>query len=314
MRMLLLIITIWMGYGVQGQQPMVRLDSTSFLIGDQTALRLTFTSETPIGDLAIIEGGLDTTEAISLLSTKPLTYQENQGTYTYQRDYIIAFFDTGQLVIPPLTMVWEEQDGRTQQATSRFIPILVSPPDQLDEELRPIKPILRLTYDWTDWLKKFVLGHLLLVALLLALVIYFTRRNKRTSVKAEVPVIVVPPYQLAIEALSQLSAVHSADDQEKIKTHFSSLSGIIRRYLEGAWSIPAMESTTSEIQKDMEGADTLGPSYAESVASWLRDIDFIKYARRQPTSEQCDQSVHRTRVIIELLHHESLSQSTAEDE
>lgn len=70
----------------------------------------------------------------------------------------------------------------------------------------------------------------------------------------------------------------------EVKKYQSELTYIIREYLEGRYSIAALESTTSEIIGQLKSTLT-DPSHQSSLQRILQVADLVKFAKAKPEEE-----------------------------
>ena len=289
-----------------------KLDSTSFLIGDQTRLGIELQTNREIDRVIISKTVFDTVEAIEFVGQSPIYKRQHDDYAVYQRDLLIAFFDTGQYYIPTIPVVLQSAAG-TDTLLTLAIPVEVNPVMADSASMADNKPIIREPWKLVDaW--PIALG--LLAFGTLALIIWSRRKGKKTS---EVEVIEIPksPLELALIALEIL-------EQEqflplgKIKEHYARLSVILRTYLERELQFPAMEMTTREINYQLESAQ-LNEGTRKNVLANLAQIDLIKYAKVKPESAQILGSLGHTRNQLHDLQAEidrlnSLIQQQEEEE
>jgi len=79
--------------------------------------------------------------------------------------------------------------------------------------------------------------------------------------------------------------------------HWVALSEIVRRYLEDGFGVAALEETTEEILFDLErhGFDR---AHVLRFRALSQLGDLIKFAKREPTIEECVQALDRTRDFV----------------
>ena len=108
--------------------------------------------------------------------------------------------------------------------------------------------------------------------------------QKRKNQKLEdiiVPVeIIKSPHQIALEKLGTLKESRIWEKGE-IKEYHSQLTYIIREYLENRFHIPALESTSLEILRDLK-KHILESEMIKSVDDILNIADWVKFAKGIP--------------------------------
>ena len=144
------------------------------------------------------------------------------------------------------------------------------------------------------WVALVVLG--LLAAGILALRKFLS--TPRTILHME-PVI--PPYQIALDALEDLRA-KGWIEAGKIELFYIALSGIVRRYLEARFGLRAPERTTEEFIHDAMHAKSLSDLHRDLVAGFLEQSDLVKFARHTPGPSDMHNALDSaTRLVHETM-------------
>jgi len=86
-----------------------------------------------------------------------------------------------------------------------------------------------------------------------------------------------PSIPVPIEILSrkELEALRQSNEDGRV---LSQVSRVLRRYVAGAFKLPADELTTSEFCQVISGHENIGPDLAERVGEFLRRCDELKFA------------------------------------
>jgi len=149
------------------------------------------------------------------------------------------------------------------------------------EELRDIKPPVEPRSD-LFWLL------LLLVVIALAAAIYFVwqyfLRRKNLAAANQ---IVKLPHKIAYERLERLRQ-RNLPAQGHVKEYFIELSDIVRRYVEGRFSIDAPEMTTEEFLGSLRQSDQLSNVHKNLLKEFLNCSDMVKFAQYGPSVEEID--------------------------
>ena len=124
--------------------------------------------------------------------------------------------------------------------------------DTLKQPLHPIKPIIEIDKNNTGWWRPYLWGVLGLISLT-ALYMAYGRAKKRIEERRKR----LLPFDRAIQELQALEASELID-QEAYKQYYSSLTTIVRSYLEEDANVNAMESTTTELIQKLELLRTAG--------------------------------------------------------
>lgn len=88
-------------------------------------------------------------------------------------------------------------------------------------------------------------------------------------------------------------------EKKEWKKHYSMLTGILKRYVERKFRIPAMQYTTDELLLQVQAR--LGKDAVADVAETLRVADAVKFARYQPTAGQAEDSAGRIETTLQKL-------------
>lgn len=151
--------------------------------------------------------------------------------------------------------------------------------------IRPIKPIIETAFALEDLL---VYVYTLLGALLLAYVFYRLGKKKlkhpeetEETLKQEIKL----PHESALEKLELLKS-EELWQKGRVKEYQSTLTDIIREYLEGRFDIRALEMTTDEISRSLKNTN-FDINQESKLKEILQMADLIKFAKAKP-----DESIH----------------------
>lgn len=213
------------------------------------------------------------------------------------RDSLIVslqFFGTKDTLIAPKTFALVGADTLLLESPSVPIAFKSVVPGE-EAELQPLKPIFDFAQSWWMWL--------LLAALLTGIGTYAYLRWKRRPA----PVVIAPmiveraPFINPLDVLkTQLEELKRRDlvHQHDIKTYYSDLGDILRRYIEDAHDIPALESTTSELRAAFKNRG-LHSELAQPCLSILEEADMVKFAKFTPSAAAADACHKQARAFAE---------------
>lgn len=94
----------------------------------------------------------------------------------------------------------------------------------------------------------------------------------------------LPPHEVARQALERLY-VQRLWQADKHKLYYSTITDILRTYIDGRFGVGAMEMTSDEIIEAMRKTD-LPQKSAMDLTQILRDADLVKFAKAMPEAEQ----------------------------
>jgi hypothetical protein len=201
--------------------------------------------------------------------------------------YVIAAFDTGKLILSDLPVLI----GRAPQADTLLTPavtvnirsLLASTPDS-NATVRPLKPYREQKFQWRELLDWWWLPAVLAFGLV---VWWVWRRFFRPRTAEEVAAeIYIPPHEEAIRDLIALKDKRYPA-RGMLKEFYTEFSLIMRRYLERRYEFPALETTTFDLERELE--DSRYPGVLnERLLPTLREADLVKFAKFEPDYSRCD--------------------------
>lgn len=260
------------------------VDSTNMLIGDQLKLHI-FANHSP--DISVQKLDLSPFEAeeeIEIVAEGDWDTLQRNGTFVLQKDLTFTIFDSGYYWLPELPISYTK-NGVTNTSKTTRIPMQVGTVSIADTlQLAPIKDIIREEANWRDYLP--FIGSLLALGLIAGLIYYF-RKKKTDAEIPPAPEIKLPAHEIALTALDQLKS-EQLWQQGDIKTYQSRLTYTIREYLENRYEIPALESTTEEIQRNLKKVD-FDNSWKDKLRNILQVADLVKFAKAKPPADFHDQ-------------------------
>ena len=292
------------------------LDSTNLLMG--TTTRLSFKIEKPDEGVKIKFPLFDNSkdrpfigllnDTIELSSLKVDTTLDN-GKRFINYSMTVQAFDSGSYKLPPFELIIGRDTARTNALTMNVIPVRVKADDQIDPFSDVLEPFevtmadgenkdksfwdLLLEYWWLD----------LLILLFIAILIYGIIRYRKTG--SVLPVKKpLPPYEAALLAMNNLREKQLWQNGKE-KEYYTSLTDILRVYLQKQYDINAKEMTSRQIMKALKKNQKLRPS-RELVRPVLELADFVKFAKQKPVEDENTmvfdhimQFLHQTKPVVE---------------
>ncbi|MGB5942473.1 MAG: hypothetical protein WBG71_06285 [Leeuwenhoekiella sp.] len=264
----------------QGQEVQATIDRDSILIGEQ--ITYTLEVETDSTDLVFFPEG-QTFTPLEMVEAYPTDTSFAAAKYKLIKKYALTQFDSGAYTIPRQRVSINEQPYFTDSLLVAVNNVKV---DTTQQNLYDIKNIIEVESSSNDWLEYllWILGILLLIGLFL----FFVIRRSRKKAEAEKK---LPPFEQALVSLQQFDENYktpdSNADQTVIKAYYSSLTDIVRRYLDEEVYDRSMESTTSELitrlqQERQQGTVNFSKETLSKLEQILRTADLTKFARISP--------------------------------
>jgi hypothetical protein len=200
------------------------------------------------------------------------------------------------MVLPPVPIALSRASGELVTVCTRPHEIVVEDPiaNEIDPKVKPNPPPQPQREEWV-LAKQVSIGVLAgaALALLLAWLIRgFLRRPK---------VVPAPPPKLPwIAALEELAAIRRSSLLAEGRTgeFFDRVSDCVRHYLGARYGFDGLESTTDEMRALLKRVRPPVPVLPE-IGGFLSDCDLVKFARVQPTEEDCLEALGRGETIVQ---------------
>ncbi|OQP58616.1 BatD family protein [Niastella populi] len=240
------------------------------LIGEP--IKLTFEVRIPMGR-SVTWFNLDSIPSFEFIEKGKVDTADNIDGKQYHQELTITSFDSGTVIIPPMTI---QVDGKDYATDS--IPVEVSYA-QLDmsKDYRDIKEIVEVPKPAWMALIPWILG---VVTLLAAGVIVYLLRKPKQPVQAPQPVQPqLSPYEEALQALEDLRKQGLQNGE--VKTYYSRLNDILRVFMFKKLKIATLEKTNEELITQLRQVPMDRESFNQLVRA-LQVADFVKFARYQP--------------------------------
>lgn len=204
--------------------------------------------------------------------------------------YRLQFFGTADTVLPSLPVVLVQNSDTTLLHTD---PIPVHFRTLLsgeDDQLRPFKPIFDFAAAWWPWI---------LAVLLLALAAYVIYRyyvRRKTEAEAEPkPEFRPEPFRDPLNELQKTLAMlkkTNPKSEEEYDEFYIRLGDAIREYFEQLYRIPALESTSGEIIRQLESR-AIDEDLVKDTKAVLQEADMVKFANFTPTAGQAQTALEK---------------------
>lgn len=306
-------------------------DSTAILLGEQTALRVTVVhpaATTPVfpQDLQpLLKAGLEVVGK-GQVSSEPGT--PSDGMTTTKCVYTLTSFEPALYYIPSINVKVGKQTYPTPQLALKVNDIKVDTV-HTDKYYGP-KEITDPAYTWRDWMRLFLLAVLLIVCCAgsAAAYLWMQMAGRKKQTKKEVKAV-VPPHKEAEAAIEQLKDNYGREELTS-KDYYTSLIGILRRYVSKRYGFKADEMTSYELvarlielgEKEEQPATSEGeqgekvahvePDYTE-LREILATADLTKFAKLQTDQGEDERNLRRLSDYIETTKSDKPPVITEED-
>lgn len=269
----------------------MQVDTTNIRIGEQILYQITVDKAE---NVQFPKLKLDSLKKVEVVEELKIDTTETK----YIKKYLLTSFDSGSYVIPKQQVFI---NNKKYSIDSLLINVATVKVDTLKQGLFPLKAVKKQPIIFDDF-KNYVWIALGILALVIAIVLYFVFRKKKESIPIEER---IPPYELAMQRLNQLDAKQLYQN-DKVKLYYSELTGIVRTYIERELHIPALESTTDELIEtitDFNKISTLDlpKETIKNLQNLLKEADLVKFAKSKPVAIEIEEHRNDTENIINNL-------------
>lgn len=233
------------------------------------------------------------------------SFQEKTVKNTYANNakkvegvYLLAAYDLGNFTIP--TMNVSIQDG-TSKRSIVFPPLEVTvrevSANAADKgDIRDVKPPFSIPYPW-KLIAAVLAGLAIFSAIIFALIRYFKRKK---AVDEPQVVIQLEPYEEAKRKFESINAGSFLID-EMYKEYYSSVSEVIREYLQKQFRMDALEMTTSELLVATKSFKLTWETQ-DTFRQWLQSADLVKFAKHFPTRIEGEEYLVQAHSILDQFY------------
>lgn len=281
--------------GIKAQK--VTPDSTKFPIGSQ--VNVTIELETVAGNVIewpVLEDTIS--RSIEIVSKNPpdTVRNEKNNNLVIRQVITITSFDTGFIVLPPLTFRVKDKNNAVSELKSEAVLLeIFKVPVDISKEIRDIKPVFTAPYTLRDFLPWLMLAAA--VGLLITLAWFYIRNRKKNKPLIKLPSRPQkPPHVIALEQLEELRR-EQVWQKGQVKEYYTRLTDILREYFEKRYGVNAAEMTSDEILFAMKDFLTEVSSHSD-LKKLLTLSDLAKFAKGQPIGAENELSLTYARTIV----------------
>ncbi|HEY4590487.1 MAG TPA: hypothetical protein VII86_14775 [Thermoanaerobaculia bacterium] len=257
----------------QPPQVTVALSPTAPTVGDR--VQATLTLRVPTANLAadprFPAWGKTWGEVEVVSGSAPVKLSEQGGSAVWEQRITLAAFKTGSVPLPPVAVAIPYKTATVQAQTPAGLALAVRsviPPSEKDPAPRPPAPPRSLPLSARFWWTLAALT----AACLGAAGLLWLQNRKRKNAPGMAPAL--PPFEELAAAIDRLRR-----EPSMLVLH-TGLSFALRRYLGRRLPFPAVESTPSDIQRQLLSRRMPGP-LARQTVELLRACDLVKFARQE---------------------------------
>ncbi len=297
-RFLLLIFLFVGGQQVSAQAVKTAINTNDILIGEQVKfeIKINLANSSYRIDIDIP----DSVPHFDIIDQNKYDTTDAAGVYTLRQSIVFTSFDSGVWKIPsfPVSISFPNKATQKFLSDSFLIRVGYSPADSTGQ-LRDIKPVMEVFVIDRQWI---YIAAGLALALILA---YFIYRYFKTRKKKAPPLFNASQsaYDEAMKALKKMQK-EIPSDTPSLKTYYSSLSDVFKKYYSRKTNRNLMSITTGDLLLQLQ-SHVKDAQVVSGVAEALRCGDAVKFAKYNPPVSQTEQSVLQIKAAIEQLEKKS---------
>ena len=254
------------------------VDTTLIRIGEE--IKYTIQVEADTTALVLFPEGQSFAPLETIESYKTDTTKQD-SKYLLIKKYGITQFDSGTYKLPAQRVMIDDRIFTTDSALVEVRDVPVDTTKQKMFDIKPVIEVERPPFDFTKLL------YVLIPLLVLGLIGYLLFRRKKRKEEREKQ---LPPYEEAMAALQELDTLELLKDN-KSKAYYSSLTEIVKRYLDREVDSRALESTSDELIERLQllkdaGHFDFDKETIQKLDAIFRRADLVKFAKMKEESGQ----------------------------
>ncbi|HMO61407.1 MAG TPA: hypothetical protein PKC39_00370 [Ferruginibacter sp.] len=224
------------------------------------------------------------------------------------QQFTLTSFDSGRWYVPAVAIKLQPAQGNKPVVLySDSIPVTVSfSLSDTTAQLKDIKPVraAQPETNWWYWMAV-LLGLVVLIAAATWLYRRFWTKKINPDALQHSKLSALEEALQALQALQQQAA--GSNFQQRL--FFTTLPGVLRRYLSRKDMVDYSHTTTGDILLILQDKKINGSIVADAAAA-LRLADAVKFARYQATKEDCLQSIIQVKQAISSIEENSFNPKT----
>lgn len=274
---------------IHAQIPVSKISTDYIKFGEPIVLKITV--KTGQKDTIIFPTIIDTlSEKFQVLRQKKDTLRKNNSIFISD-SIIFSAYEEGTFSVPPQRILVNSKEYFTPSYKVTVAPVVT---DSVKTPLFDIKSIVQIPKNVWDYIQPFLGYVLVLLVILVCVIIYLIRRNKKKSetYKSE-------PDVLAIKRLKKLKkSDYIAKDL--YKKYYSELTSIIKEYMEARWNFPATKLLSDDLLEYLKKEKWLDENEIENLSVIFKISDLAKFAKYKPTPEETKLHMEKAINFINL--------------
>jgi len=219
----------------------------------------------------------------------------------YKYHLQLASYDSGKAIYPAQSFIFHKK-GDTTSFRINTEPLVFNIKIISVDIKKDIKPILEPVEPGMDFLKfaeYLILGLLIIGIILSSYFMWRKKRDKKRFSFSNLPQVIRPPWEYAIERLTALQQSNLIATGE-IKPYYIALSDIMRHYITDISKVDALELTTDELIKQLN-VKLLQQEIIDQISFLLSLSDSVKFAKYTPDQSDNTGAMGRAFELVKAL-------------
>ncbi|MEO6760100.1 MAG: hypothetical protein ABIO24_11655 [Saprospiraceae bacterium] len=270
-------------------------DATASLQPERIETGDTFQLRILISGTSVEPGTVDFGPWAALLPAKNILSRSgwHRSGPQWVQNFTLVTFDSAILDLPALSV--RLHLGETARTNPLRLTVVPTPAEADVNTMASIRDIERSPSGLLDYWPWALAGLILLIVLNRL----FRRKKIAVPLVVAAPLEALPP-PVHAEALQKITRLERKRlwEKDQVKEHYAELSLIVREYLEKRYGIPAMESTTMEIEKLLKTTD-FPKTLNLAIQDLLSKADLAKYAQSSPPAAFHEKAIEKARAMIQ---------------
>lgn len=223
----------------------------------------------------------DSLKGIELIKSNPVSAEEKEGKIISTYKYILAKYDSGDVHIPPIAVVYNQKGSKSSEtilSNSVYFTVHTLNVNQ-QADIKDVKDPIKIPLDWKIILLWILIALVIIAAGIYGYLYYKKKKDQRLGIVIEIK---REPHEIALESLRLLEE-KKLWQQNLVKEYHSEITEIIRQYFNNRFNVSALELTTSELLYELEHVPD-AEKILGTTTGFLNNADLVKFAKFVPMS------------------------------
>jgi len=276
-------------------------DKNRYMIGDYITYNLEI--KYPANYKITLPNFRDSIKQLDYIKAENPKMENVAGKIIYSQKIIFSKYEQDTIVIPELVITLKDKNNNLLKGSTSPIELIIDV-FQVSEskDIVDIKKPVKVPFDWL------IAFFIFFGILLLASVLYFIwrRYGKSKTHNISEAKIILPPYQVALDKLSELESKKLWQQGFK-KLFHSEITEIIRKYFEDEFQFTALEMTSNEIMCELRKIQR-AQSILIVAENFFANADMVKFAKFQPLPSVNEDMIKLAYEIVSVTKKDSIKE------